>query len=269
MSSLAASGPTALPISTNKVRPNQAPSLPVFFLHVTKCGGTSLRAAIKGALVQQGAVPASLYELNAPHSAELAKRADIDGFILRDLLLASTLEQRDIRLVTGHFRYTEQYHRESLQNCLSVTVLRDPVDRFVSLYYYNHFKDSDYGKEHLSLEEYIAKPRARRCAEDYVRLLRGTGVAHREFATENDISSAIKNLKRFDVVGCLERLPQFTQALAAKSGLELQIETLNKSPAPRSQRHAELPAALRKEIETLCRPSIEVYEAALSLDIAG
>lgn len=238
----------------------------LFFLHVTKCGGTSLRAAFKRALMQDGAVSASLYELNAPQSAELARNAGIDGFTLRDLLLASTLSQRDTRLIAGHFRYTDRFHRDALQECLSVTLLRNPVDRFISLYYYNRYKDTDYGKEHLPLEDYITKPRARRVAEDYVRLFRGTGVAHSEFASPSDVTAAIENLKRFDIVGSLEKLQLFQEAVTDLTGLRLQIDTLNKSPAPKSQRDAEMSTRLRSQIEKLCLPSMEVYQAALALD---
>jgi len=239
-----------------------SPVEPFFFLHVTKCGGTSLRAAFRRAFAELGVDPAAIHELNAPLSTTLGREAGIDVFMLRDLLLATTLDQSGIRFVSGHYRYTRQFHESLIKRCLSVTVLRQPVERFLSLYFYNHYKEDDYGRETLSLEEYVDKPRARRCAEDYVRLFRGTGVEHSEFVTDEEVRLAVGNLALFDVVGTLDNLGAFVRKIGSLTGLDLSIETLNQSPAPKHQRYGEIEPELMTQIENLCQPSIEVYEAA-------
>lgn len=240
------------------------PKQPVFFLHITKCGGTSLRAAMLNALTQRGAADAALHQLDAPFSAQIARTANLETMDVRDLLLASTLNTPGIEFVAGHYRYTDALHEPLLSRAMFITVLREPVDRFLSLYYYNHYKSGGHGHEPLSLEDYITRPRARRSAEDYVRLFRGTGVDHREFASDQDVDAAIRNLQRFDLVGELKQQETFCASLSEMTGLEVKLPLLNRSPAPAKTRHQTLPKALQDEITRLCAPSTAVYDAVMT-----
>ncbi|MBX2885413.1 MAG: sulfotransferase family 2 domain-containing protein [Granulosicoccus sp.] len=236
----------------------------VYFQHVTKCGGTSLRAALMQALSEQGAHRSSFYQLEPVKTNRYASAAGLDSIQVRDVLLADRLEQPETRFIAGHFRFTHALHAEAMQAVCSVTVLREPVDRFLSLYYYNHFKVAEHGKENLPLDVYLTKPKARRSAEDYVRLFRGTGADSRDFASAEDVQLAVDNLGRFSVVGCLENMSVFIDALSQR-GLPIQLPRLNKSPAPADIRYADLPTELMQEIERLCEPSRKVYEHALRL----
>ena len=184
----------------------------------------------------------------------------MDVFALRDLLLATQLNNPQLSLVAGHFRYCETFHRPFLNRCSAFTVLREPVDRFLSLYYYNSFKSTSYGKETLPLDVYLTKPRARRSAEDYVRLFRGTNVEHGTFASTDDIEAAKRNLQQFAIVGCLENMSAFEAMFRQRTGLDLNMPVLNKSPAPLEERYAELPVELMQEISQLCEPSTQVYD---------
>lgn len=215
------------------------------------------------AMKHRGASTAALHQLDAPQSAHLARVAGFETMDVRDLLLASTLNTPGIEFVAGHYRFTDALHHPLLDHALFITVLREPIDRFLSLYYYNHYKQGGHGHEPLALEEYLKRPRARRSAEDYVRLFRGTGVDHREFAGEGDIDAAIQNLKRFHLVGELTQQTAFCAALSAKTGLDVSMPELNKSPAPANTRYQSLPDELNEEIRRLCEPSTAVYEAVL------
>lgn len=246
-----------MPIQSN-------PDTRVYFQHVTKCGGTSLRAALMQVLTEQGAHPASFYQLEPVKTNRYAIDSDLDSTQIRDVLLADRLAQKNTRFIAGYFRFNHALHAEAMESVCSITVLREPVDRFLSLYYYNHFKVADHGKESLPLDGYLTKPKARRSAEDYVRLFRGTGTDNREFSTAEDVQLAKENLERFSVVGCLEHMPLFIKKLS-DHGLPIELPKLDKSPAPASVRYAELPAELMQEIERLCEPSKRVYEHALSL----
>lgn len=245
--------------------PNESkPDCRIYFQHVAKCGGTSLRVALMQALSEQGAHPASFYQLEPVKTNRYASASGVDSTEIRDILLADRLAQPETRFIAGHFRFTHALHADAMKSACSVTVLREPVDRFLSLYYYNHFKVADHGKEPLPLDVYLTKDRARRSAEDYVRLFRGTGADNRDFSTDQDVQLAIENLSRFSVVGCLEHMPVFVEALAAQ-GLSIELPMLNISPAPAGVRYAELPTELMQEIERLCKPSQRVYEHALTV----
>ncbi len=224
-----------------------------------------MRAAIMQALQKQGATPAAFYQLEPVKTNAFADAMGLDSIQVRDLLLADRLSKPDCQFIAGHFRFTNAVHQALLPKVVSVTVLRDPVDRFLSLYYYNRYKQAEHGKENLPLDVYITRPKARRSAEDYVRLFRGNGSDSRAFATEEDIRLACANLELFSVVGCLEQMPQFLEAVEATSGLDLEVPRLNKSPAPNAVRHENLPAELLQEVERLCAPSARVYAHAQTL----
>ncbi len=216
------------------------------------------------ALQHRGASTAALHQLDAPYSAHLASTAGMETMDLRDLLLASTLNTPGVEFVAGHYRFTHALHDALLDKATFITVLREPVDRFLSLYYYNHYKSGGHGHEPLALEDYIKRPRARRSAEDYVRLFRGTGADHREFAGAGDVEAAINNLKRFHLVGELKQQNAFCDSLSAMTGLNVSLPLLNRSPAPAKTRYQALPEALSDEIRRLCEPSTAVYEAMMS-----
>ena len=237
---------------------------PIWFLHVTKCGGTSLRTAIMQSLREGGAHPAQFHLHDAVTSSRLAAQLGVETFSLRDAMLGYELVQNHRRFIAGHFRYTQHLHEPLLSRCLPITLLRDPVDRFLSLFYYNSFKSTDYGKETLPLEAYLERPRARRSAEDYVRLFRGAGGSHNQFADAAGVRSAVQNLRRFAVVGTLDDLPAFVASLEQQAGIRVSIPMQNRSPAPEEARHRQIDEAMLEHIKALCEPSIEVYETVLA-----
>ncbi len=253
-------------IKRSAVAPN---GKPILFLHVTKCGGTSLRSALIHSLSSEGTSAAALYQLDAVGSTALAIKVGMDTFALRDLLLTTQLNNREIRFIAGHFRYTTALHQDEMSDCTSITILREPVDRFLSLFYYNSYKSIDYGRESLPLEEYITTPKARRNAEDYVRIFRGNGVAHGDYATEQEVQLACDNLDYFSVVGCLDRIDEFVNAFEDATTYSLDIPRLNTTPAPLTERYADLSSDILSEIERLCAPSVVVYQKAQRLVNAG
>lgn len=94
------------------------------FLHVAKTGGTTLRESLKRAYGKEER--AFVYEPDRLRGA-------ISREQFADLPRSSRVR---LRLVAGHYPYG--IHRDVGRSCRYLTVLRDPVERVVSLYY--HFQ---------------------------------------------------------------------------------------------------------------------------------
>ncbi|MDH3707215.1 MAG: sulfotransferase family protein, partial [Acidimicrobiia bacterium] len=112
---------------------------PVVFFHVMKCGGTSVRAGLAQGIADDPTGP-DVFELDGQVALEAAGGRHPDNWRFRDSLLLYVLLAGEPKLVQGHFRYRDRYV-EYLDRCSFVTVLRNPVDRFISLYRYRRYKD--------------------------------------------------------------------------------------------------------------------------------
>ena len=113
---------------------------PVVFLHVMKCGGTSVRAGLAEGLAGQRHGP-GVFELDGDAAKYAAAGNDQDNWRFRDALLPYVLTALEPAIVLGHFRYRDRY-KDLLDRSHFVTVMREPVDRLVSLYRYRRYKET-------------------------------------------------------------------------------------------------------------------------------
>jgi hypothetical protein len=121
----------------------------LFFLHIRKCAGTTLRA-----ILRRQFPPASVF---APNHATTVN--------------VNEAQRRSVRLLMGHFPFGSQ--RELAVPFDVLTMLRDPVDRVVSLYFYARGRASPMGRSvgDMSLEDFARHhPLA---SNDQVRMIAG------------------------------------------------------------------------------------------------
>ncbi|MGK7911922.1 MAG: sulfotransferase family 2 domain-containing protein [Synechococcus sp.] len=232
----------------------------IFFLHIEKCGGTSVTKALIEAISSNATTPTPIFSMDAKAAWDVAKSTEINTWLFRDRLLAYALSSKHSRLVTGHFRYNDRLHHHYLNSWTFAVVLRDPVDRFLSHYYYNRYKQETHGQITLPLEEYLETTRARRFAGSYVWLLTAKDKKF-ENISESDIENACQNLKNFHLIGLLEDLQDFSRRCQLLLGSSLDIPVLNTSPN-RQKRYQDIDDSSLRKIQEICLPSIRVYEAA-------
>jgi hypothetical protein len=230
---------------------------PVVFLHVMKCGGTSVRAALAMGVAGHRDGP-DVFELDGEAAKAAAGGTNADNWIFRDALLPYVLDVLRPALVLGHFRYRARYE-PLLDSAHFVTVLRDPVERLVSLYKYRRYKQGIDVAVSGSFDEFLGTKRWANEGHAYVDVFCGQdGMDPR---SPEAIDAAIANLDRLSVVGFTEDLAGFAQHVGDRAGRRVTIAKLNESPAPKD-RDAEdhITAASLEAAREICRPDIEVYE---------
>ncbi|MBI3154353.1 MAG: sulfotransferase family 2 domain-containing protein [Burkholderiales bacterium] len=230
----------------------------LFFLHLPKCGGTSLDAALRRIYKSSGH---SVVHLDAPASkfaAELLQET-MHGFRTR-LLLYHMAVQRN-RYISGHFVYSDIAWKVFSAEWHFMTILRDPVARWYSHYFFNRDKP---GQDHFRISEplevYIESPQARSLGSSYVSALMSAD----DSDSDDAIDRAVDNLQRFPVVGLLEHMNVLTADCERLLGITLPIEHHNKNPRTAEEQQREITPQIDARVRELCEPNRRIYDAVLS-----
>lgn len=164
------------------------------------------------------------------------------------------------RIISGHIRYSEI--KMDLSEVRLVTLLRDPVDRFISEY--NYSRNSYQNKGFLSQRLYTDERSyaGRYSLEDYVTYLETTSLSKHEYQLEyvvdlNFQGDPIEFMeKNYFCYGLVENMAAFKSDFLAKTGVELKLQNLNRSSGSSK---VSISKSLRTRIETLCSKDIEFY----------
>ena len=244
---------------------DQTSEAPVAFVHVMKCGGTSLRQALR-------AVAGDLPErVKRREVIEFARETDaarkwtaglfgMDDRLAQDMLLCNALLLPTTRIAMGHVRYASELAPLTARVHF-VTILRDPVERFVSLYRWRTYGDRPFVRFDGTIEDFLDQ-RAELAALEgarYVTVFRG-GSRDRDRSVVDGVDDAVANLRRFSVVGALHDLGRFERELTEATGLPVVIGHRNENKA----KPISLDSGTRRVIEEICAPSYEVYERVLA-----
>jgi hypothetical protein len=235
-------------------------STPVVFFHVMKCGGTSVRAALATGVAGRRHGP-DVFELDGQAAARAAGGTDADNWVFRDALLPYVLDAVRPKVVLGHFRYRDRYH-DLADEARFVTVLRDPVERIVSLYRYRRYKDDVDVPVDMSFDEFLASSRWSKEGHLYVSTFCGRDDLDPK--SEEAVAAAVANLRRFAVVGLTDRLDDFARRVSAVIGAKVTMPVLNTSPAPRDHPDADIGPESLERARLVCAPDYGVYQAAFA-----
>jgi Putative polyhydroxyalkanoic acid system protein (PHA_gran_rgn)/Galactose-3-O-sulfotransferase len=219
----------------------------VLFLHVPKAGGTTLgeyvynqcRAPEDHENHDEGLLNAGV--LFIPYGFFKEPDLQVPGYI------RPTLGRGDLRAVVGHFWFG--IHEHVTRPWTYVTLLRDPVERVVSLYHYLKLE------ERMSLEEFALSPPFKEADNDQVRRIAG---ADPEIGgcTRATLEAAKENLRRhFAVVGVTERFDETLVLLNRRLGWTKEVASY-----PRNVN------AARRPTNALPRSAVDAIRAGTELD---
>jgi hypothetical protein len=264
------------PFDLKVVRRSRAPCLdggPLFkngrkrvaFFHPPKCGGSSvdnwLSLAFGG--------PAGL----DPIAAEAAARnTGLAGLALREALLAYYVQRRDAPFISGHYNFSRRAFAGHEQEFEFITILRNPLDRMLSQYYFNRFREQ---RIHFpidcDLSEWLSTDQARVSAMAFTRMFVGDAELVQALdmpGTWNDIrsavSDAIANLSQFAIVGTLEHIDEFQKAAQSRYGIRSSMPHLRKNPKGRYPKFADQPTEVQDRLRELCEHDSAIYERFLT-----
>lgn len=195
---------------------------------------------------------------NYPHNTS----NDYPILKFREELLLYFLSQKDTKYISGHFCFSEVAHHEYCNKFAFITVLRDPVERWISLYFFNRFKKDDHCKIEMNLETYIDSAFARSQGHEYVKFLGGAD-EYGDYTSQTAIDKAIRNLHKFAVVGTLEHLDNFVENFETRFRVRLEIERKNKNPKSASYKKSIITNQMEQRIRAICQPDITIYQYAL------
>ncbi|NET09438.1 MAG: sulfotransferase family 2 domain-containing protein [Merismopedia sp. SIO2A8] len=167
----------------------------LIFIHLMKTGGTSLFRLLKQ----------HYYEEETFHYIPLQ-----EGHKLQDLQHLPSDKQLSLKFIHGHAQFG--FHKHLVQPCQYITMVREPVSRVVSLYYFTHHNPNRVvpETEHCAtLKEYLEKPLPR-FDNAQTRAIAGPISADFEVGecTTELLNIAKENLATFLIVGVTERFDE-------------------------------------------------------------
>ena len=252
-----------------QVAPGRKPRHPCLFLHLPKCGGTSVAEALYATVPIWERI--TVLDAESTRRAAAILRCDLDDpllghddlehgadtFRLREQIMLAQMAWGS-PLIHGHVLWSEAAERHFGEAYKIVTLMRNPVERTIS----NYRMARRRGIAAENFEDYIETPLAKAHARVFLRYLSGVALPD-----EDDIAQltqiAIGRLSACAVIGFLDDLDGFAAAFEREIGPRLRIPHFN---AAEADDVAPSPAELDR-IRTLCAPDLEIYAAARGLEL--
>ena len=194
------------------------------------------------------------------------------------------IRQPNVRVVSGHFSFG--LHRYLDRPTRYITVLRNPIDRVVSLYYFtrrrDHYRRAVARTDIRSTLHQLVKEISEGTLEQFVTTLKYKQVDNGQtrrlsgveppfgLCTQIMLEAAKQHLKEmFDAVGTLERFDQTVRVFAHRLGWNLSdlvtSTKIKRNVNPSRPKLEELPERILRLIRSYNEFDIELYRYANSL----
>jgi len=244
------------------------------FHHIPKCAGSSVAATLRKQYApwQHRRVPSEatvhtssyFFDEAGFHKNLRLKAGDprwkaIHAYRLQFL---HTLLNNGAKAVSGHVYYHPGVHEQYQETHSFVTILRHPVDRFVSQYFFNKYgtpyvaSPGEFDEEELEREG-LAWGSALTCFLGGGRSLFAAGETPNMAALVGEAKKAIETL---NVVGFVDRMDLFQRMITETVGIDIRVGKRNTGKSRSDQKSEEV--QVRELAQKYCEPDLEVYEHA-------
>jgi hypothetical protein len=232
----------------------------IFFLHFPKCGGTSINKAIRSSFGYFERP--SLFHLNPQASLNGSIISETDLMDYREKILLYCMSNSRYKYISGHFRYSDKAFREFGEEWHFITILRHPVKKWLSHYFFNKHKEDPHFRISESIEDFLNTKRGVSLGCDYVSKLTDR-FSENDLTSDDAIHQAIANLKSFSLVGVLEDTDNFAKNYHKIFDAKLFIEKKNYNPLSKTKQQEEITNEIKSKIEAICQPNMRIYESVL------
>lgn len=231
---------------------------PCFYMHIPKCGGTSVTEALHAVVPLHRRV--GLIDANATRRAVSIQRQDQDNstnyhddldngaevYALREAMLLSHMAWQT-PMIYGHVLYSDKAHRHFGGAYQFVTLLRDPVARTLS----NFAHAARDGLIDNDFDAYLDGPVVRTHALSFLRFFSGRP---RIAPAEEDAAyqDALRNSRHFQIIGFLDDLDGFSEQFRTLFGRGLKVFRYNSvrgdAAVPSAAQRARLEGLMGREL---------------------
>lgn len=237
---------------------------PCVFMHMPKCGGTSVSEALyatvplyrKIGILDSPSIRRALaiqhydrddmsFHDEGPHAGQIS--AFRESLLLMHMCHQATL-------IHGHFLFSERAWQHFGAQYRYITLLRDPVARTVSNYRMDRRTDTFTG----DFDAYLDSDHGRRQALHMLRYFSGMATVTPEQEPQA-MELARRNMQRFSLIGFLEDLGGFARDFDRLFGVRPWIPHYNSAAGDKP---LVMTDDQRDRLHALCAPDIELFAEA-------
>jgi len=168
--------------------------------------------------------------------------------------------QPKVRCIAGHIPFCDIAYRNFHKKYAYITIMRDPVERWISEYFYNKYHSRDTSS--MDINEYLSSEYGIAQGTEYVLYLGGRSNGNDHYSSKA-VNRAIQNLSKFSIIGFLDDLNGFADRFQQRFGPKLDIGKKNVTPP--NQNRKEITGEILQQIETICERDLEIYHNAKNL----
>ncbi|MCP4266933.1 MAG: sulfotransferase family 2 domain-containing protein [Candidatus Brocadiaceae bacterium] len=244
----------------------------IFFLHIPKSAGTSINTAIRCCYqtidVRNDRLLIRMDSRGAAKVESIFYGSDYTHGTANDFEMLRFSEEylaylmiRGYKYISGHICFNDVVHNNFQNEYKFITVLRDPVKRWISFYLFVRYREGDRLRTDLDVIDYLRTDLGKSQGSVYVKYLGGAR-KDSDYTSKHAIDNAKKNLHKFYMIGFIEHLDHFAKIFKHNFGKCLKIKKTNASPVSDLFRGKLITAEIVELIQDICKPDIEIHKYA-------
>jgi len=225
--------------------------------HIPKCSGSSLVHAFstKNPLGCKKFHNYATIKASQTHCPFFQNKVGVFNF---RIMLTKYYMEQGFNLISGHVPYFK--YNPNNCNYKRITVLREPVERFLSAFSIRLGKIESRMKINSLLEEFLDSDRAKFWGRIQCIFISGQISPNILSIDENNlVKLALNSSENFDLIGSTDNIPEFNQNL--NNLLNLKIKILKDRNVNNKYRikKSMIDCKIIRDLEDICRADIELY----------